>query len=118
MSNTESLMRLREASSNEKAVVFIHGIGAKDPQEYWKQFTAVLLQDTNTFIRGFDVYIWGYPTHKGPKWLVDFIRSLSNKTLVNAGPAIESLSGLWGSTYLAQFSEYQDIVLVGHLSIT
>ena len=76
MSNVESLMRLRKASSREKAAVFIHGIGAKDPQEYWKQFTAILLQDTNAFIRDFDVYIWGYPTHKGPRWLVDFIRSL------------------------------------------
>jgi hypothetical protein len=114
MGETESLMRLREISSHEKAVVFIHGIGAKDPQEYWKQFTTVLLQDTNTFIRDFDVYVWGYPTHKGPKWLIDFIRSLSNKTLVDATPAIVRLGGLWRSTYQTQFSAYQDIGLVCH----
>lgn len=114
MSNTDSLIRLRENPVRTKAVVFIHGIGARDPQEYWKQFTEVLLRDTQAFTRDIDVYVWGYPTNTGPKWLIDFIHSLSRKTLVDATPAIVRLGNLWRSTYQAQFSDYQYIGLVCH----
>ena len=61
-----------------------------------------------------DVFVWGYPTHSGPKWLSDVVASLREKNLVDATPAIARLSGLWRSTYQTQFNGYHEIILVCH----
>ena len=100
MNEAEPLIRLgRDNSSHKKAIVFIHGIGTRDPQEYWKRFTDVLLPDTHQLVEDFDVFVWGYPTHKWPSWSENLLQFLRNRTLIDASPAIERLGCLWRATY-------------------
>lgn len=79
MSDVESLLRLRKAFPHEKAIVFIYGISAKSPQEYWNQFTTILLQDTHALIKDFDYGAVLVHTNKDPKWLVDFVLCSKNE---------------------------------------
>ena len=50
-----------------KVIALIHGIGAKDPQDYWQTFLNVLAKDKQ--LQNYGLFIWKYPTHVEPaKW--------------------------------------------------
>ena len=87
-------------------IAFLHGIGAKAPQDYWEQFLNVLQSDEQ--MREFGIFVWKYPTHKEPTLLKD-------KPLVSdAAPRIKLLGEAWGAVYRAQFRDYQEVILVCH----
>ena len=110
----EALVKLRETPSATRVLVFIHGIGARDPQAYWKSFSTVLLEDPTPCVKEADVYVWGYPTNTGPQWLRDIIASLRRRTLVDTVPTISRLGDLWRSAYRTQFNAYHEMILVCH----
>jgi signal transduction histidine kinase len=110
---TEDEMWIRQ-ESNQMAVVLIHGIGAASPKEYWSQFIKVLLSDTNSFVKDFDLYLWGYPTHRLPSLLKNIQSAITYKTLHEAAPAIEDLADTWDITYQERFRNFQNIVLICH----
>ncbi|SRR6266487_5452591 len=95
-----------------RASALIHGIGAKDPQAYWQDFLAVLMQDEQ--LHEFGVFVWKYPTHVQPGGLRNALSSWKRKTLRETAPRIALLGSVWSTTYHTQFQKYQDVVLVCH----
>src|SRR5229473_6357746 len=49
-----------------KVIALLHGIGAKDPQDYWSAFLEVLSNDET--LQEFGLFVWKYPTHVNPSW--------------------------------------------------
>ena len=95
-----------------KAIALIHGIGATDPQAYWRDFLAVLMQDEH--LHEFGVFVWKYPTHVQPGGIRNALSSWKRKTLRETTPRIALLGSAWSVTYRTQFQGYQDVVLVCH----
>src|SRR5947209_24097 len=114
MSEAELWIRQEHAASSRKVIAFIHGIGAGDPGEYWRQFIKVLKSDTNALVRDFDIFVWGYSTHRWPGGVENFLSSIIQKTLLEAAPGIKRLAGAWDATYQAQFRDYREVVLICH----
>jgi hypothetical protein len=97
-----------------KAIALIHGIGATDPQAYWQDFLAVLMQDEKLY--EFGVFVWKYPTHVMSGGMRNIFSIMKRKTLRETAPRIALLGSAWNTTYQTQFQEYQDVVLVCHLA--
>ena len=47
-----------------KVISLLHGIGAKDPQDYWQAFLDVLVNDKQ--LQDYGLFLWKYPTHVRP----------------------------------------------------
>src|SRR2546429_3964571 len=101
---------LREGHT--KVIGFLHGIGAEDPELYWQQFLTVLRGDKQ--MEEFDIFVWKYPTHTGLGWWRDLFSSIQKRTIAVTTPRIKALGGTWGTTYQAQFRDYQEVILVCH----
>src|SRR6266700_3167627 len=103
MSEAELWIRREHAASSRKVIAFIHGIGAGDPEGYWRQYIRILKSDTNALVRDFDIFLWGYSTHRRPGGAENFLSSIVHKTLLETAPGVNRLAGAWDATYRAQF---------------
>jgi hypothetical protein len=101
---------LREG--RETVIVLLHGIGAKDPKDYWQQFLDIVLHDPT--MRDFGIFVWKYPTHTKPGWLSNLVKTFKRRTLVETAPTIKRLGEAWRTTYCTQFSMYKNVFLVCH----
>jgi hypothetical protein len=108
MNETERWIR----PGQNKVIALVHGIGAKDPQIYWKSFLNVLLNDEQ--LQSFGVFVWKYPTHLEPGLWRNILDSVKGITLYEATPRIKQIGAAWNSTYQTQFQNYQDVVLICH----
>src|SRR5690349_6586054 len=108
MSETEYWIR----PGHGKAIALLHGIGAEDPQVYWKQFLKVLQSDEQ--MREFGIFVWKYPTHKQPSLWANIRDTFNKRTLRETAPRIKLLGGAWDTTYRAQFGDYQEVILLCH----
>ncbi len=96
----------------ETAIVLLHGIGAIDPENYWRQFLKILLHDP--IMKDFGVFVWKYPTHTNPGGLSNLVQSIKRRTGVGTAPTIKRLGEAWKTTYSTQFSAYKNVILVCH----
>ncbi len=95
-----------------KAIALLHGIGAKDPQDYWRTFLDVVANDEQ--LQDVGLFVWKYPTHVGPGRWKDIISTVTKRTLRETVPRIKQLGAVWDTTYRAQFRNYQDVFLICH----
>lgn len=96
----------------ETVIVLLHGIGAKDPKNYWRQFLHVLRHDL--IMKDFGIFVWKYPTHTKSSWLSNFTKSVEQGSIVETAPTIKRLGEAWKTTYATQFSTYKNVILVCH----
>src|SRR5438876_4590459 len=102
-----------QKEGQETVIVLLHGIGgAKDPENYWRQFLNVLQRDP--IMKDFGVFVWKYPTHTKPGRLSNFTKSVEQGSIVETVPTIERLGEAWKTTYSTQFSAYKNVILVCH----
>ncbi|GHO98884.1 hypothetical protein KSF_089320 [Reticulibacter mediterranei] len=96
----------------KKAIALLHGIGAKDPQDYWHAFLDIVVNDEQ--LQEFGVFVWKYPTHVGSGWWNNMISTATQFTLRETAPQIKQLGAVWDTTYHTQFRDYQDVFLICH----
>jgi len=108
MNDTEKWIRPGQG----KVIALLHGIGAKDPQDYWRPFLDVLLTDEK--LQSFGLFVWKYPTHLEPSLLKNVLDSVKGTTLRESAPRIKLLGEVWNATYQTQFRGFQGVVLICH----
>jgi hypothetical protein len=94
------------------AIALIHGIGAKDPPEYWRKYLDVLVADPG--LQDCGIFVWGYSTHVRPGGLANIMSALASGQMNETAPEISHLGTAWGSVYLSRFKEYQQVFLICH----
>ncbi len=95
-----------------KVIALLHGIGAKDPQDYWSAFLEVLSNDET--LQEFGLFVWKYPTHVNPSWWRNLNAFIKTRRFSETAPRIKLLGEEWNSTYHAQFHGYQEVILICH----
>lgn len=108
MEETECWIR----PGQSKVIALLHGIGAKDPRDYWRAFLFVLLSDSA--LQDYGVFVWKYPTHVGPGKWTNLASTLTKRTLRETTPRIKQMGSAWDTTFRTQLHDAQDVFLICH----